>query len=160
VTTRKTQILVSATAALLGLAVVAVLWLRHGSADNSPPQHEPAPAVSAQSPSAETPPDPEVMGQIREAYQKSLAENAPPGMIELMQGPNASKPNDLPPIPDPFVVPASGTGDGSSSGELPPLPSSTNGKPKPLPPIDAVPVEKKAPKEGASPDLPPLPPLK
>lgn len=155
--TRKTQFLVSASAALLGLAVVAVLWLRHGAADNPTPPPDPAPAVTAQSPSPETPPDPEVMGQIRDAYQKSLAENAPPGMIELMQGQKTGQPSDLPPIPDPFVVPAGHQTDGSTPAELPPLPSDTKGKPKPLPPINAAPV---APKEGPSPDLPPLPPVK
>jgi hypothetical protein len=158
--TRKTQFLVSA-AALLGVAAVAVLWLRHGTTDTPAPQPDPTPAASAQSPSGDTPPDPQVMGQIREAYQKSLAENAPPGMVELMQGPDAGKPGDLPPIPDPFVVQAGSKGDsGPASGELPPLPPGADGKPKPLPPIDALPVGGKAPKEGPSPDLPPLPPAK
>jgi hypothetical protein len=160
--TLKTKFLVPAAAALLGLAVVTALWLRHGSeADNPTPQPEPTPPVSAQSKPADAPTDPEVMGQIREAYQKSLAENAPPGMIELMQGPGAAPPGDLPPIPDPFLIPA-GHQDtaGPSSGELPPLPSGAGGKPKPLPPIDAAPVPDKKPKEGPSPDLPPLPPVK
>ncbi len=152
--TRKTQFLVSAAAALLGLAVVTVLWLRHGAADNPTPPPEPAPA--AQAAPSDGPPDPQVMSQIREAYQQSLAENGPPGMVELMQGPKASQPGELPPLPDPFVVPA-GHSEGQSA-DLPPLPAS--GKPKPLPPLDTAPVVEKAPKEAPSPDLPPLPPGK
>jgi hypothetical protein len=156
--TTKTRYLVPAAAALLGLAVATALWLYHGAAapgDGPPP--DAAPPVSAQAAPAEQPTDPQVLGQIREAYQKSLAENAPPGMIELMQG-SGSQPGDLPPLPDPFVVPAGHQG--GPTGDLPPLPPSADGTPKPLPPLDAAPVARPAQKEGPSPDLPPLPPNK
>jgi hypothetical protein len=160
--TRKTRFLVSAAAALLGLAVVTALWWHYGStpADNPAPQPEATPSPSAQAAPTDQPTDPQMLGQIREAYQKSLAEGAPPGMIELMQGPGAGQPGDLPALPDPFVVPAGAKGDSAPSADLPPLPPTESGKPKPLPPIDPAPPAEKAPKEGPAPDLPPLPPVK
>jgi hypothetical protein len=160
--TRKTRFLVPAAAALLGLAVVAALWWHHGSTatDTPAPPPETTPSPSAQAAPADQPPDPQMLGQIREAYQKSLAEDAPPGMVELMQGPSAGQPGDLPPLPDPFVVPAGAKGNSAPSADLPPLPPPESGKPKPLPSIDSVPAADKAPKEGPAPDLPPLPPVK
>jgi hypothetical protein len=161
--TRKTQFIVSTAAALLGLAVVAVLWLHHGhdtASDKpaSPPETAQSEAAGA-APNNE-PVDPQVMSQVREAYQKSLAEGAPPGMIELMQGPGNSQPGDLPPLPaDPLVIPAGHHESSGSSADLPPLPPNPTGKPKPLPQLDATPTGEKTPKEAPSPDLPPLPPL-
>ncbi len=157
--TRKTQFLATSAAALLGLAVVTALWIHHGSTapDSSAP---PTGAPAAQAAQADAPADPQALGQIRDAYQSSLAETAPPGMIDLMHGPAAGQPGDLPPLPDPFVVPASGGSDAGSSAELPALPPPSDGKPKPLPPIETVPAAEKAPKEAPSSDLPPLPPIK
>jgi hypothetical protein len=158
--TRKTRFFVPAAAALLGLAVVTALWWHHGSTATDNPAPQPEASPSAQVAPSDQPPDPQVMGQIRDAYQKSLAENAPPGMIELMQG-QGGQAGDLPPLADPFVVPAGHQGDaGPSSGDLPPLPAAEAGKPKPLPPLDPAPAADKAPKEGPAPDLPPLPPVK
>jgi hypothetical protein len=156
--TRKTQILVPSAAALLGLAVVAALWLRHAQ-EPAPTDPEPAAAPSAKAKPADVPTDPQMVSEIRDAYQSSLAENAPPGMIELMQGKGAGQPGEPPPLADPFVVPAGHTGDAGASGDLPPLPTAGGGTPKPLPPLDK-PAAGKAPKEGPSPDLPPLPPVK
>jgi hypothetical protein len=159
--TRKSQLVVSAAAALVGLGVVTALWLTH----ETPPQDDP-PAQADSTPSSgsakDRPADPHAMSEIRQAYQDSLAGSAPPGMVELMQGPGAGKPaGDLPPLPDPFVVPAGhrpeSSGSSSDLPPLPPLPPDVAAKSKPLPPPAE---EKKAPKEGPASDLPPLPPAK
>jgi hypothetical protein len=160
--TRKSQLVVSAAAALVGLGVVAALWLTH----ETPPQDDPPAQDSSASSSGsakDKPADPHALSEIRQAYQDSLAGSAPPGMVELMQGPGAGKPaaGDLPPLPDPFVVPAGHRPESSgSSGDLPPLPPlppDVAAKSKPLPPPAE---EKKAPKEAPASDLPPLPPAK
>jgi hypothetical protein len=137
--TRKTQILLVTAAALVGLAGATALWLTHDDGA-SQTQNTPAPAQP------DGPPDPQALSEVRKAYQDELAKDAPPGMIELMQGPDKgqTKPGELPPLPDPFVVPA-GHQSGGSSGELPPL--------------DPVPAAKPAAKEARPPNLPPLPPL-
>jgi len=135
----------------------AFLWMNR----EKPPTDEPAPQAQSGQPaksSSSTPSsmDPHVAGQIRDAYQKNLADNAPPGMIDLMQGGKGSstRTDGLPPLPDPFVVPAGHqTSSGSGSlPDLPPLPGETGSKSKPT-------TTEKPAKETAPKDLPPLPPL-
>jgi hypothetical protein len=158
--TRK-ALVVTAAAVLVALAAVTAFWLTHGDkappddsaaqADTTPPSH-PTPSSPTEEPT-----DPRVLGEIRKAYQESLAEGAPPGMLELMHGPQPGA-NELPPLPDPFLVPAGHAESGSSSAELPPLPPDVTSGAKPLPPPPPPTGAEKMPKEGASSELPPLPP--
>ncbi len=158
--TRKTRLMLSAAAALVGLVVATAVWLTRGE---SPPPDDPDTQAHATSPRpapSEEPTDPHVAAQIRKAYQDSLAETAPPGMVELMQGPGTAPqgPNELPPLRDPFVTPARYSP--SPSGDLPPLPPELAARPELLPPPDESPATNKAAPPGELPPLPPLPPLK
>jgi len=167
--TRKTQIVLTVAGALVGLAVVTALWLTRGG----PPPDDPAPSVQATPAPAtahpapkEEPPDPHVLAEIREAYQQSLAENGPPEMVELMQGPGAGKPKELPPLPDAAVTPAQyNPGPSPDLPPLPPLPPSPTARPEAPPPLpDVPPAAGKMPKESPPkepptplPELPPAP---
>jgi hypothetical protein len=148
--TRKTQILLGA-AALVGLAAAAAFWLTR---DNGPAPDD-AHAQTPPTAPKDGPPDPRTLSEVRHAVQENLTEGAPPGMVELMHGPEKDqpkpKPGELPPLGDPFVVPAGHQSSGPPA-DLPPLP--------PLPSVDpAPPAKKPAAKEEAPADLPPLPPL-
>jgi hypothetical protein len=149
--TRKKQLVLGAAAVAVGAAVSAFMWLNR----EKPPADDPAPEAHS-TPAAQSNPkdstDPRLMGQVREAYQQSLGENAPPGMVELMEGRSGS--GTLPPLPDPFVTPAGHHAGSGSSVELPPLPSDLERKSKPLP----APAAGKKPKEEPDVSLPPLPP--
>jgi hypothetical protein len=156
--TRKTQVVLTAAAVLVAFAVVIGLWLtRDGTApaDDTPSRaHAAPPSANPESPPA--PLDPQALAEVREAYRKSLAESAPPGMLELMQGPG--QPADgLPPLADPFVTPAQFNP--APAADLPPLPPELASRPELLPPPDESPAAGKA-KEGPASDLPPLPPVK
>jgi len=161
--TRKTQVVVTAAAALTGLAVLTALWLTHGSnppVDDTPSQ-PPRTHTATPDSSKDAPVDPSVMAEVREAYRKSLNEGAPPGMLELMGGSGSGKSasNDLPPLPmpDPNVTPVKYSS--GPSPDLPPLPSEEATRPELLPPpVESPALGKKSPEAPAS-DLPPLPPL-
>jgi hypothetical protein len=158
--TRKTQLVVAGAVALTGLAVVTALWLTQGNVpppDDTPSQaHTTPPAPDLVK---DAPIDPQAMADVREAFQKSMAEGAPPGMLELMQGSSAGKSgtSDLPPLspPDPLVTPVKYSS--SPSADLPPLPPAGAAPPKLLPPPDESPAAAKKPKEAPASDLPPLP---
>jgi hypothetical protein len=149
--TRKTQLGLTAAAVLLGLAVTAGWWLMHG--------HATPPADPPQVQAPDGPPDPHRLGLVREAYQQDLKENGPPGMVEMMQGNGGAPAADLPPLPDPFVIPAGYQPSApSSSADLPPLPPLPPEKPQPpAPEKSSAPDKPMAP--GGPSDLPPLPPL-
>lgn len=157
--TRKTQFGLTAAAALLGLGLVTTLWLTHGKdapPDDTPPRAHTTPAAGASDAAPnEDPTDPQVLALTRAAYQQHLADGAPPGMVELMQGPGAGQPGapDLPPLPDPFVAPARYDPEPVSPGGLPPLPADWQR------PLWLTPWAWPAPKSAGAPaDLPPLPP--
>src|SRR5438552_3584519 len=104
--TRKTKVQLAAAGVVFALVAVTTFWLTGHSrtpADDAPSQaHTTPPSAPPESPA---PIDQQGLAEVREAYRKSLAENAPPGMLELMQGPG--QPADgLPPLADPFVTPA------------------------------------------------------
>jgi len=151
--TRKTQLIVGGAIVAAAVAVSAYLWMNR----EKPPTEDAAAQTQTAPPAKSTEPakmDPAVAGQIRDAYQKNLSDNAPPGMIDLMQGRNGSSSgSNLPPLPDPFVVPA-GHQVPVSSEPVPNLPPLPGGSSKP-------PVPVKAPHEEAPKDLhlPPLPPV-
>jgi hypothetical protein len=153
--TRKTQFGMSVAAAVIGLAVVTALWLTR---PNTPPPDDAAPPTTPPAASDPTSPeemqDPRVLAQVRQAYQQQLAQGAPPGMIELMEGGGPAA-GELPPLPDPFVVPAGYRPESAPAADLPPLPPDLATQPELLPPPDESP----APKAGSAADeLPPLPP--
>jgi hypothetical protein len=155
--TRKTQLGLAAAGVLIGLGLAIVLWLTRGTdapPDNSPPPAQTAPTAAATPDDGQA--DPAVISQIRAAYQKSLADSAPPGMVDLMQGTGEPGAGDLPPLPDPFVVPARYNPEPVSPGDLPPLPPDLAAKPELLPSPDESPAAGKA--EKPADDLPPLPP--
>ena len=93
--TRKTQVVMTAAAALTGLAVAAALWFTQDG--NPPAEEKPAraapPTRTAAEPNKDAPVDPHVMAEVRDAYRSSLAEGAPPGMLELMRGSGAPRRN-------------------------------------------------------------------
>jgi hypothetical protein len=166
--TRKTQLGVTAAGATIGLALLTALWVAHDPA--APPDETPSHARSNESPSthpssASEPVDPQALAEVREAFQGVLAGDSPPGMVEMMRGPRRGQtgaPAELPPLPDPLVMPAGYSPPSSSSADLPPLPplpGESSAKPELLPPPQETPAAEKSPKEGAAPsDLPPLPP--
>jgi hypothetical protein len=158
--TRKKQIALTAATVALGLAAVTALWLSQGAAPPTDESDSPSPTAKSHQPAPpEEPNDPRMMAQFREAYRDSLAGNAPPGMLELMDGPNAAtRPGELPPLTDPFVSPAK-YNPSASSADLPPLPPELARRPELLPPPDESPTTGAMPKEGPASDLPPLPPL-
>jgi hypothetical protein len=145
-------------AALLGLAVVMMLWLTRGIVPSSNDLEWPPPHPTTAPAPSEEPQDPRVLAQIREAYQRQLAETAPPGMIELMQGGGRPAAGELPPLPDPFVVPAGYRPDTAPAADLPPLPADLAARPELLPPPDESPAAGSVLKAAsAADDLPPLP---
>ena len=154
--TRKTQIALTA-AGVFALAAVAAFWLTPGvprpADDNVSPPHA-APPSAAPGPPA--PVDPQALAEVREAYRQTLAENAPPGMLELMRG-SAESADSLPPPTDPFATPARLRP--AATGDLPPLPPELASRPELLPRPDESPGAGKA-KDGPAADLPPLPPVK
>jgi hypothetical protein len=131
--TRKTQVVLTVAVVLTGLAVVIPLWLTRHSA---PPVADATGGTHSDSmPSAQQPPaplDPQALADVREAYQKVMAEGAPPGLAELLQG------------RDTHVTQV--RYDEQPPGDLPPLPAELASRPELLPPPDE------------SSDLPPLPP--
>ena len=166
---RKTQVGLAVAAVVFVVSAVTAFWLT-GSGD------KPADDTPSQTHTTSTPPappgpiDPQALAEVREAYQKSLAENAPPGMLELMQGSGGHQPirspgffdssegSNLPPVTDPFVTPARFQPD--TPGDLPPLPPELAARPELLPPPTEVPSAEKVAKEGQPNDLPPLRPVK
>jgi hypothetical protein len=129
--TRRNQLIVGGAIIAAAVAVSAYLWHNREQpvTDNPASQAQSAPSASSSS-SNSTNMDPQIAGQIRDAYQKNLADNAPPGMLDLMQGDKkGSKSSDgsLPPLPDPVpvVIPA-----GHQSTALPPLPGESGTKAK------------------------------
>ncbi len=131
--TRKMLVVLTVALVLAGLAVVIPLWLMRNSA---PPPADATTAVPSEpTSSSQQPPaplDPQALAEVREAYQKVMAEGAPPGLAELLQG------------RDTHVTQV--RYDEESSGDLPPLPPELASRPELLPPPDE------------STDLPPLPP--
>ncbi len=93
--TRKTQVVMTAAAALTGLAVATALWFTQDgkppTEDTPAPPHSTRPATAE--PNKEAPVDPHVMAEVRDAYRSSLAEGAPPGMLELIGGLGAPRRN-------------------------------------------------------------------
>jgi hypothetical protein len=159
--TRKTKLVLAGGVILAGAAVVAALCLnRNGPSSEDPaPQTASTPAPNPAPPTAkEEPPDPQVLSLIHEAYQSSLAETAPPGMIELGKGSGTpAKPGELPPLPDGHVTPVHyNPGPSPDLPPLPPLPS-PSASPPAVPPSEPSPASGKPPKEVPSKDLPPLP---
>jgi hypothetical protein len=153
--TRKTRVGLAVAAVLFVISAVTAFWLTGGGdkpADDTPSQAHTTPPP----PAPPGPIDPQALAEVREAYQKSLAENAPPGMLELMQG-SGHPAGDLPPLTDPFVTPARFQPD--TPGDLPPLPPELAARPELLPPPTEVPAAGKVTKEDQPGDLPPLPPL-
>jgi hypothetical protein len=154
---RRTQIVLTSVV-LFALAAGVGFWMVPGipaPADSSPSQTHPAPPSATPEPPA--PMDPQALAEVREAYRKSLAQNAPPGMIELMQARDLP-PDSLSPPTDPFVTPA--RFNPSPATDLPPLPAELASRPEPLPPPAESSAAGKKEKEGPADDLPPLPPVK
>ncbi len=150
--TRKTQLIVGAAIVAAGVAVSAYLWITREkpAADDAAAQTQTAPPTKSTEPAKM---DPAVAGQIRDAYQKNLSDNGPPGMVDLMNGRGGSQTSgsNLPPL-DPFVVPAGHhvPADTEPVPNLPPLPGDL--KPKAAP-------TGKAPIPEAPKNLPPLSPV-
>jgi hypothetical protein len=134
--TRKTQAVLTAAVVLTGLAVGIPLWLTR---DTPSPVAEAPPAHTDSTPSGQPPAplDPQALAEVREAYQQVIAEGAPPGMADWLQGRDRQvTPVRYNPEPDP---------------NLPPLPPDLAARPELLPP----PEESSA---GPPAELPPLPP--
>jgi hypothetical protein len=157
--TRKKQVVWTVAAATLGLAAVTALWLSRDADAPADESEAPTHATRSTEHPADVPTDPQALAEIRQAYQSSLAQNAPPGMLELMDGSRAGKADELPPLPDPFLTPARYSPPGSAV-ELPPLPPDLAARPELLPPPDESPVVGQRPKADPLSGLPPLPPLK
>jgi hypothetical protein len=123
---RKKQLILGAAFVAAGVAVSVLLWMHR----EKPPTDDPA-AQTLTTPSTKSDEpgkmDPAVAGQIRDAYQKNLSDNAPPGMVDPMNGGGSN----LPPLPhDPFVVPVGHQVpvDSGPVVDLPPLPTETKSK--------------------------------
>ena len=88
--TRKTQLIVGAAIVAAGVAVSAYLWITREkpAADDAAAQTRTAPRTKSTEPAKM---DPAVAGQIRDAYQKNLSDNGPPGMVDLMNGRGGSQ---------------------------------------------------------------------
>jgi hypothetical protein len=154
--TRDTKVRLAIGAAVFAVAAVCMFWLT----GRSQPAKKDTPSQANAAPPAAEPPapiDPHVLAEVGHAYRKSLAESAPPGMLDLMQGKGQPGADELPPLPDPFVTRA--RFDPDPVGDLPPLPPDLTSRPELLPPPDVSPAAGKDKEEPAS-DLPPLPPTK
>ena len=153
--TRDTKVRLAVGVAVFAVAAVCMFWLT----GRSEPAKKDAPSRANAAPPAAEPPapiDPQVLAQVGQSYRKSLAESAPPGMLDLTQGKGQPKPDELPPLRDPFVTPARFNPD--PVGDLPPLPPELASRPELLPPPKEVPAAGQD-KEKPADDLPPLPPL-
>jgi len=160
---RKKQLILGAAFVAAGVAVSVLLWMHR----EKPPTDDPASQTQTAPPANSAEPgkmDPAVAGQIRDAYQKNLSDNAPPGMIDLMNGGGSN----LPPLPhDPFVVPVGHQApvDSGPVADLPPLPAESKSKapvvvpttnPEALKDVPPLPAPGKS--DVPSAPLPPIPP--